>query len=417
MTRLRAEVDAVIDVGDALHKLLDEVKILGTEEVGLDDALGRVLGEDVVADRDFPPTDRSAMDGYAVRSADLTEPDLVLRIQGELRAGAPLGDTRLEAGEAIRIFTGGIVPPGADAVVMVEVTTEDETTESVRIGEVPEPGQHIRRRGEDIKKGDTIVGAGILVRPAEIAALATVGKTRVTVHVRPVVNILSTGDEVVEPGETPGDHQVRNSNARALLAQLAELGIEGRYLGIVGDTPEQLDAALAKALDADVLLITGGVSVGEYDLVGDELARAGMRFVFHKVNMRPGKPILVGKRDGCLVVGLPGNPLSTFTGFAVLVGPALRRMMGHASFENVEVLLPLAATLRRKPGRTTYHLAHVAPVDGELRVHPVKSMSSGDVLSLVRANAFVVTLGSPHAIEPGTKVPVLLWRAPMGPWA
>jgi molybdopterin molybdotransferase len=399
----------MIDVGEALHLILAEAKTLGTEEVDLADALGRVLAEEVNADRDFPPTDRSAMDGFAVRTEDLPSPDLVLRIRGELRAGAPLGDIHLETGEAIRIFTGGIVPPGADAVIMVELAQEDDSTGTVRILESPQAGQHVRRKGEDIHKGEVIVSAGVLIRPAEIAALATVGKTRVSVFKRPVVHVLSTGDEVVEPDQTPGEHQIRNSNAQSLLAQLQELGIAGSYLGIVGDTPEQLDAAFAKALEADVLLITGGVSVGEYDLVDDALSRAGMRLVFHKVNMRPGKPILVGKRDRCLVVGLPGNPLSTFTGFAILVAPALRKTMGLSSFENVEILLPLASTLRRKPGRTTYHLADVQVVDGEMLVHPVKSMSSGDVLSLVRANAFVVAPGSPHAIEAGTDVPVILW--------
>jgi molybdopterin molybdotransferase len=368
-----------------------------------------VLGEAVEADRDFPPTDRSAMDGFAVRSADAAGPGCELRVIGEVRAGQQ-ADRALEPQTALRIFTGAVVPSGADAVVMVEQTHEVAGSGRVRIERVVESGQHIRRQGQDIERGTRVLEPGVTIRAAEIAALASVGHSRVRVHRRPVVHVLSTGDELVEVGQTPLAHQVRNSNAPMLISCLGQHGIAGELLGNAPDRPVELEHALSRGLSGDLLLITGGVSVGQYDLVREALIKSGMQPLFHGVAMKPGKPILAGRRGRCAVVGLPGNPLSAFVGFVVLVAPALRKLIGRSRIENFALSATLAAPLRSKPGRVTYHLCVARSVDGELRVTPTSSTGSGDVLALARANAFVVAGAQGGDYPNGSRVAVMLWK-------
>jgi molybdopterin molybdotransferase len=400
----------MISVEEALRALEAETGPLDVIELPLDRARGHVLAEPVAADRDFPPTDRSAMDGFAVRAADVTRSGQALDVVGEVRAGQPVGDIEVGPGQAVRIMTGSIVPPGADAVVMVERTAAADDERRVRIDDEPRPGQHIRRRGEDLERGRTALEPGTPIHAPEVAALASVGQVTVRVHRPPVVNVLSTGDEIIEADRTPADHQVRNSNAHGLLAQLAELGIEGRFLGIAGDTRGHLDRLLGQGLDADALLITGGVSVGKYDLVGEALEAAGMRLLFHKVAVKPGKPILTGRRDRCLVVGLPGNPVSTYTAFAVFVAPVLRRMLGYRRWENRSARATLTAPLNVRPGRATYLLARLEPGSEGLTARPVSYAGSGATLAMSRANGFIVcpVEGASHAA--GTTVPVLAWQ-------
>jgi len=399
----------MLEVADALRILFNAVSSLPSVALPLQEALGLTLAERILADRDFPPTDRSAMDGFAVRAADCPEPGSSLVVTGEVRAGQEAGATFVQAGEAVRIFTGGVIPRGADAVVMVELTEEDLNAGTVLVKARPEVGQHVRRRGEDLRAGETVIEPGTVVRAAEMAALAAVGRTRVTVIRPPRVAVMSTGDEVVEADAAPAPHQVRNSNAAMLLAQLQSMGVDARYLGIARDDRAVLDAMIADGLTGDVLVLTGGVSVGEYDLVGAALIRAGCGVLFHNVAMRPGKPIVTAKRGGCLVLGLPGNPVSAFTGFHVFVAPALRRLMGHPEPVTAPLRAMLVAPLRRRPGRLTYHLAHLRWHEGKPLVVPVTSASSGDVLSLVRANAFVVAPGDAQPIPAGAEVDVVAW--------
>ncbi|HEX6853347.1 MAG TPA: gephyrin-like molybdotransferase Glp [Candidatus Polarisedimenticolaceae bacterium] len=400
---------SLIEVAEARRLLLDAVASTPAADVPLDAALGRALAADVAADRDVPATDRSAMDGFAVRCADLLEAGRRLRVAGELRAGSSAAGVRVAPGEAWRIFTGGVVPEGADAVVMVELTEEDRGTGTLLVREAPSAGQNIRRRGEDVRAGERILRAGCVVGPAEVAALASVGAARVRVHRAPTVAILSTGDELVEAGETPEPHQIRNSNAPMLAARLRAMAIEPVPLGNAGDSPDALDAKLARGLDHDLLLVTGGVSVGDYDLVARRLEAAGATTLFHGVAMKPGKPILAARSSGGIVVGLPGNPLSAFTGFEVLVAPALRRMAGATATDGLEVRAILRERLRRRPGRLTYALARLVFEGGRAYADPVKSMSSGDVVSLSRANAFLIVPGAKDALEAGVEVDALLW--------
>ena len=398
----------LLPVEEAERRLWDAVAPLPAESRPAASALGAVLAERIVADRDFPPTDRSAMDGYAVRAADAAEPGSSLRLVGEVRAGQPVGTLRVDAREAARIMTGAIVPPGADAVVMVELT--ECADDRVTLHAAVTAGQHIRLQGEDLRAGETVLEAGTPIDPAAVAALASVGKTEVAVVGRPRVAVLSTGDEIVPPHERPAPHQLRDSNRVMLLGQLEEVGLDGIDLGRAGDTRAELAAAFSKASAADVLLVTGGVSMGEYDLVGEVLEELGFSLLFHRIAMRPGKPILAGRLGATLVIGLPGNPVSTFTGFQVLVAPALRKMMGRRDYRPRRIPARLARDLKRRPGRTTYHLASISVGAGGWVADPVRTMGSGDVLSMARANAFVVTPGAPHKLPAGSDVEAILWK-------
>jgi molybdopterin molybdotransferase len=400
----------MIPIDHALKMLADAALPLVAEEVELDRAHGRVLAESVEADRDFPSADRSAMDGFAVRSADVSEPGSVLKLNGEVRAGASAEEVRVEPGSAVRIFTGAVIPPGADTVVMIERTDENPADGSVRMLEAAQTGRHIRRRAEDRVKGEVVLQPGTVIRAAEVAVLASVGKVHIRVHRRPVVNVLSTGDEIVSPEVVPEDHQIRNSNAPTLLAQLGEMGLAGSDLGNVADRRDGLDERIARGLSGDLLIVTGGVSVGKYDLVGQALADAGMQLLFHKVKVKPGKPILAGRYKDCVVIGLPGNPVSAFTGFAVFVEPTLRKMMGYRSWMNVELRVALAEPLRCKPGRVTYHLCRIEVTEGRLAARPVSSSGSGDVLAIALADGFMITDETIGELPRGAELPVLPLR-------
>ena len=402
----------MITVEQASNILEQAAGPVGVEDIDLHQAWGRILAGEVVSDRDQPPADRSAMDGFAVRAGDLSEPGRMLEVIGEIRAGDDPGGLSPGPGQAVRIMTGALVPAGADAVVMVERTEEDRKAGTVQILERTKPGQHIRRRGEEARAGDRLLAPGCRVRAAEMAALASVGVSRVPVFRLPRVAVLTTGDEVVEPDQEVLDHQVRNSNAVTLLAQLREIGIEGRYLGIAPDRAERLEELLQDGVRGDLLLLTGGVSMGEYDLVADALERIGTELLFHKVRVKPGKPILAGRSGSCIVLGLPGNPVSAFTGFAVFAAPLLRRIGGWTRWRNREVAARVLEPLPARPGRTTYHLVEAVFEDGNCAVRPTRTRGSGDVTSLARANAFAVTPGDPGGAPAGAVVPALLWRTP-----
>ncbi len=397
----------MITVEEAIERLDAAVQPLEPVSVPLAEATRHVLAERIVGDRDFPPTDRSAMDGFAVRSADLGTP-ATLKVAGEVQAGATVAH-RVTAGQACRVFTGAVIPEGADAVVMVEKTVEDRAAGTVRIDDTPAHGQHIRPRAQDLQRGEQVLAAGLAIRAPEIAALASVGCVDVPVYRRPRVAVLSTGDEIVAPHETPGPHQIRNSNTPMLLAQVREAGFDATDLGAAPDRRELLRQKLDLGLESDLLLVTGGVSVGDYDFVAAELERAGVEVLFHGIAMKPGKPILAGRRRGSLVLGLPGNPLSAFVGFKLFGEPLLKKMSGIEEPWPSPIRVRLEGSLRRRPGRQTYHLARVEIGSEEAVATPVKSSGSGDVLSLSRANALVVTPADSSGAEAGDRLDALLF--------
>jgi molybdopterin molybdotransferase len=397
----------MLSVAEAQRIVLEHARPLPPEGVALGpSALGLVLAEDVASDLDMPPYDKALMDGYAVRAADLPEGHGALAVTEEITAGRtpqrPVG-----AGQAARIMTGAPLPAGADAVVMIERTRpldgERVEVEDARL----RPGQNIMARGLEMRRGEVVLAAGAVLRPQEFGVLATVGRTSARVHAAPAVALLSTGDEVVEAGDTPGPGQIRNGNGPVLTAQAARAGGVPRYLGIARDRLDSLRPLVAEGLRAPVLVLSGGVSAGKLDLVPGVLQECGVTAHFHKVEMKPGKPVLFGTRGDHLVFGLPGNPVSALVCFELFVRPAIRRLGGHADAGPHLVQAALAEDFAYRSDRPTYHPAWLEMGDGGWRVRTVPWSGSPDLRGLTRANAFVVLPAGDHRHRAGQEFPVL----------
>ncbi len=330
----------MIPVEEALEIVLREAQALPAEEVALDDALLRVLAEDVASDLDLPPFDRAAMDGYALRAADVAGAPVALEIVGEVRAGQ-WPDLAVGPGQAVRIMTGAPVPPGADAVQPVESTQPlDEFRVTIRSA-VP-AGANVAPRGSEARAGTLLLSRGRVIDPAAVAVLASAGKARVRVARRPVVALLVTGDEIVAVSDTPAPGQIRNSNGPAVAAQARLAGATVRLLGVAPDRQDAIAEALRAGLSADVLVVSGGVSAGDYDLVEPALLGLGATFLFTKVAIKPGAPLVFGRRSGTLVFGLPGNPVSAQVTFDLFVRPALLKMQGARVLARPRVEVELA---------------------------------------------------------------------------
>jgi molybdopterin molybdotransferase len=379
---------------EAQQLILEETPVLASETVAAPDALGRVLAEPVVSSRRLPPFDNSAMDGYAVRLADLAgasaERPALLRVAFEVPAGAA-ADKLLGPGEAARILTGAPLPPGADAVVRQE--DAERAGERVGIRVVPELREHVRDAGEDVEAGARVLEPGTPIGPAEIGLLASLGRSVVAVHQRPRVAILSGGDELVEPdGDTAGGRIV-SSNSWSLAAHCRQLGAEPLYLGIARDTPEDVEAHLGAGMGADVLVSSAGVSVGDRDHVRDVLEALGCRLLFWGVQMKPGYPLAFGRFEngrGALVFGLPGNPVSAMVTFELFVRPALRRMMGFRSLFRPLVEARLAEDLRKKAGRLHFVRVVLERRDGEIVASGTGNQSSGVLRSMTLAQGLLI---------------------------
>ena len=394
----------VISVGEALALVLEDTPRLGTERVPLADALGRVAAEDVASARAVPADDNSAMDGYAVRGADLTGPGVRLRVVGVAPAGT-VAATPLAPGTAWKIFTGSVVPPGADTVVKVEDT--DGGAGEVTIVAPPARGANVRHAGEDIAVGAVVVRAGTGLGPADLGVLASVGRSSVQVVQRPRVAIVSTGAELIEIDATPAPGQVVNSNAASLAAAVVEAGGVPVVLPIVRDRREDIRAALAEAARADVVLSSGGVSVGDFDFVKEEFDALGVARRFWKVAQKPGKPLTFGRRDRTLFFGLPGNPVSALVCFLVYVRPALRKMAGHAALHLPTVDARLAAPVRTAPALTEFVRVRLTRCDGEWAAEPFPSQSSG-VLTSMSAGAGLLVARPGAALVVGDRYPVIV---------
>jgi molybdopterin molybdotransferase len=352
------------------------------EETPLLSAMGRVLAETVSADRDFPALSRSVRDGFAVRAADLPGD---LEVIGEVRAGQRFAG-EVGAGQALAIMTGAPLPPGADAVVMVEHTVASGGR--VRILQPAEPGQNVNPRGCEAAAGVPLLHPGKRLDYTDIALLASVGHARVRVYRKPVAAIVPTGDEVVEVSETPLDFEVRNSNAYALAAQAIRAGGRAKTLPIARDRVEHTRDILERALDCDLLLISGGVSAGKYDLVEPVLREMGATFHFDRVLIQPGQPLVFGSVAGKFFFGLPGNPASTMVTFELFARAALELLGGQ---EDVSLAMPFARLtheFRHRPGLTRFLPARLSADGAE--VTPVAWHGSGDIPAMTRANAFLV---------------------------
>ena len=388
----------MLEVSAALDIVLRHARRLPAETVPLaPTALGQVLAEGVAADLDSPPFDKAMMDGYAVRAADGGE----RRVVGEVAAGGSAAVV-VGPGEAVRIFTGAPIPPGADAVVKQEDTTADGGV--VRLMSPLKPGQNIFRRGQEMTAGDVVLPAGTALSPVALGVLAAVGRTEVAVFPRPTVGVIVTGNELVEAGTRPTGGQIRNTNGPMLAAQAARAGAMPRYLGIARDDEAAMRALIADGLESsNVLLLSGGVSVGKYDLVPDVLKSLGVETHFHSVRMKPGKPLLFGTKGGTLVLGLPGNPVSGYVGFELFVRPALDTMLGRESATRV-LTLPLSEPLTANHDRPTYHPAVVARDS----VRPLPWSGSADLRGLLAATGFVVIPPGAVKLAVGDAVSVVL---------
>ena len=378
----------MMPVEEALEIVLREAPALPDEAVALDDALSRVLAEDVVSDLDLPPFDRAAMDGYALRAKDVVAAPAALDVIGEVRAGQ-WPDLTVGPGQAARIMTGAPLPPGADSVKQVEKTQPLDEFRVTILSAVAE-GANVAPRGSEVRAGDVVLARGRVIDPAAIAVLASSGKARVRVARRPVVALLVTGDEIVEVSATPAPGQIRNSNGPAVAAQARLAGAEVRILGVVPDRQEAIAEALRAGLAADVLVVSGGVSAGDYDLVEPALLELGATFLFTKVAIKPGAPLVFGRCGETLVFGLPGNPVSAQVTFDLFVRPALLKMQGARVLDRPRVAVELLGPVKNRSGRKSHVPARVRLEGGRLVARPVRSMGSGDLTAHARANALVV---------------------------
>ncbi len=406
----------MISVEEAREQILGRVHVLEPEERPILGALGQVLAEDVRSHLDVPPLDNSAMDGFAVKAGDTSGASLQsprrLRVIGEVAAGYR-SELVVGRGTAMRIMTGAPVPAGADAVVQFENTDEEDRKKrgqpltEVSIFEQAAPGLNIRRAGEDISRGQLLLASGTVLRPSEIGVLASLGKATVKVIRRPVVAILATGDELVEVGQplTPG--KIYNSNTYSVAAQVLRYGGIPRILGIARDNLESLMSAIQSGMDVDLFVTSAGVSMGDYDVVKDALARKG-EIGFWTVRMRPGKPLAFGVlRDGAREVphlGLPGNPVSSMVTFVQFARPAILKMQGRRSWESPTVQAVSMQQVKNEDGRRFFARAVVTREDGRYRARLTGPQGSGILTSMARANGLLVVPEEVTLVKEGEPV-------------
>jgi molybdopterin molybdotransferase len=386
--------------------VLDGVEPTGSETVGIERAHGRVLAAPLAALLTQPPFPASAMDGYAVRAADVSTLPATLRVIGSAAAGHPFRGS-VAAGQAVRIFTGAPVPDGADAIVVQENTDRDGANVVVRDGTTL--AEYLRPRGMDFREGETLLPAGRLLEPRELALAAAMGHGSVAVHRRPRVAILSTGDELVAPGARPGPGQIVACNQLSTAALALAAGAEVRQLGIARDTLEDLASHLAEAADADVLVTIGGVSVGDHDLVGPALAARGLELAFWKLNLRPGKPLMYGRMGAARVLGLPGNPAASLVGVRLFLVPLLWRLLGRPAERAVRPLPARVAVALEANGARQHYMSAVSrrTGDGVVEVEPLGAQHSSLIAPLAQADCLLIRPSHASAVAAGNIVPTL----------
>lgn len=398
----------MMTVEEAREAILARFSPLASEQVPLSGALGRILAEDAVAAEELPPFANSAMDGYALLAADTTgaRPDQPIRLSliGEVPAGSVYPGT-LRPGAAIRILTGAPLPAGADAIIQQELTTTGEGWVDVHEGVTPDT--NVRHAGDDVHRGTLLARRGAEIGPAEIALLAALGVDPVRVSRRPRVAILATGDELAGPGETPRPGQIRDSNSPYLAAAVARAGAEPWLLGIARDDAQDLREHLRAAASADVVLTSGGVSVGNYDLVKQILAEQGA-MEFWRVRMRPGKPLAFGALGATPLLGLPGNPVSTAVTFELFGRPAIRRMLGCADIDRSLIEVELAGEAIPRGDRRHYVRARLSARGARLVATPTGPQGSHILTSLQGAGALLIIHEGAGNVEPGEQVTALL---------
>lgn len=399
----------MITVAEALRQILQNINPLGLEKIDILNALGRVIGEDVAAGRNIPPKDNSAMDGYALRSEDTVgaspEHPVILEVIEDIPAGV-VPRKSIAAGQASRIMTGAPIPEGADAVLRMEDTEKDGPL--VRIKAKTLCNQNIRMAGEDVREGAVVIRNGSIVRPAEIGMLASLGRSFISVYQRPLVAVLSTGNELVDIDEDSSPWSIVNSNSYSIAAQVMDLGAVTMQMGIAKDEREDLVAKFQAALRADVVISSGGVSVGDYDLVKDIMKEVGSKMQFWQVAMRPGRPLVYGTTGNIHLFGLPGNPVSSMISFEQFIRPALLRMMGHKKIFRKTVKAILKESIEKRKGLTHFIRAIVSFTDGRYTASTTGEQGSGILNSMVMANGLIVASEDAELIKAGSEVLVQL---------
>ena len=389
-----------------IEQLTEKKGPRATEQVHVGDALGYVLAQEVKTDREYPPFDRATRDGYAVFAAD-AKAEARLKCAGEIKAGDRV-TKELSAGTCVQIMTGAAVPSGADAVVMIEHTKRDG--DEVRFERDAVTGQNFVPRGSEARTGQTLLTPGMRLGYAELALAAQVGAAELKCAQKPRVAILSTGDEIVPVDSIPGRFQIRNSNSVSLAAQVRLARGEPVLLGNAMDREDDLSSKIRRGLQEDLLVLSGGVSMGKYDLVEKVLREMGTEFYFDAVAIRPGKPAVFGKCGEKFVFGLPGNPVSTMVTFELFVAPAVDLLSGAEARELPIVEARLGEALHEKPGVTHFLPARMEGQGADREVLVLKWQGSGDVAALGKANCFVVVPAEKEKIEAGDKVQVMVRR-------
>jgi molybdenum cofactor synthesis domain-containing protein len=396
----------MIPISEAIRIIKEQTRTLHVERVALAKALGRVLAEDVVSDSDLPPFDRAQMDGYAVRSVDVARVPARLRVVGESAAGRGWHD-EMKTGEAVRIMTGAPVPAGADSVQKVEVTNEADGF--VEIAEATQPGQNIVKRASEIKAGEMVLQAGEAINAAMMAVLASFGYAEVKVYARPRVAVLATGTELVAVNEKPGADQIRDSNSYSLGAYSQLAGATVERLPLAGDDPELLKQEIKEAAArSDVLILSGGVSMGVYDFTKTALRALDAEIFFERVSLRPGKPTVFARLGDTLVFGLPGNPVSVSVTFNLFARTALRAMQGCKLAEMEEEYAVLARRVKGSIERASYLPAQLrTDEEGRLLATPLKWGGSSDFVAFARATALIIVPEGVRALDAEEEVRVV----------
>ena len=403
----------MIEMDDAIRIVMENTQTIDKIRVGLDDVLGRVLSEDVRSDIDMPPFDKALMDGYALQGADIesasSNTPVILDVIEEIPAGT-VPQKRVECGQAAQIMTGAPIPDGADTVIMVEDTEPHTDAKKVRVLDTTETGRNIARLGEDVRVNQVVLHANTVIRPPEVGILAAVGHVHVEVYRQPVVGIVATGSEVVEPHHKPKPGQIRNSNGYSMAAQVLRSGAQARYLGIVEDDIQALIQTIGEGLETcDIVALSGGVSAGEYDLVQDGMRDLGVEVLFDRIRMKPGKPLTYGVKGARQVFGLPGNPVSSVVGLELLMRPAIRKMQGMADLHLPTVRTVLSADFRQTPGRKQFVPAHSVPgKNGIWESTWVGHHGSADLFSMARANSLFIVNAEDAHVPAGTELDLIL---------